>query len=266
MPSMACPAPPPGGLSCGPPRSGESSRWIGPRGVADRARGKGPCPHAGADKQGVGRGQTGRTSTTGRHRPPPTATRVESFPIFPLCVGHLPPECPPPRRLSHPGAEAMASSRSSAVAPTEEMASPRTRRATPAPRGTPASATAKSGSPAVGSSRVSGAPESTGAVLGTCGASCHPPEHILRQREPVVSVLQGLVHARPTWMRSQGGGLLRSYYVLDSGLGDQCLLGPLVVSATAQQPVCVLVEARGRRAVKYLLDPLKDFVCRLLLD
>jgi len=59
---------------------------------AEKVRGKGPCPHAGAHKKGVRREQTGRPSTTGRHRSPqplfelraPPRPSVRRAPLCPL--------------------------------------------------------------------------------------------------------------------------------------------------------------------------------------
>ena len=141
-----------------PPPSRESSRGSGPRGGGEKAWGKGPCPHTGAYQK---RGRRGTDGEAVHYRPSPfhpIATRVESLSLVPLCAGRPHSHCPRPRRPPFPGAAAMASSQSSAVAPTEEMASPSAGRATPAASGTPASATAKSGSPAAGSPWVGEAP------------------------------------------------------------------------------------------------------------
>jgi len=157
--SMASPVYSPGRLFFGPPPpSRESSRGSGPRGGGEKAWGKGPCPHTGAYQK---RGRRGTDGEAVHYRPSPfhpIATRVESLSLVPLCAGRPHSHCPRPRRPPFPGAAAMASSQSSAVAPTEEMASPSAGRATPAASGTPASATAKSGSPAAGSPWVGEAP------------------------------------------------------------------------------------------------------------
>ena len=162
---MAPPAPPTWGavLRAPPPvgcHSGGVARRAGLRGAGVGTLVRLAEPH----KKGGDRRGTDGAAVHYRPSPsPPTATRTGSPPLVPLCAVRPPLQCHPPRRPPYQSAAAMASSRSTAEAPTEEMASPRAGRTTPAPSGTPASATAKSGSYAAGSPRVGRAPGSTGA-------------------------------------------------------------------------------------------------------
>jgi len=145
VPSMAPPAPPTWGavLRAPPPvgcHSGGVARRAGLRGAGVGTLVRLAEPH----KKGGDRRGTDGAAVHYRPSPsPPTATRTGSPPLVPLCAVRPPLQCHPPRRPPYQSAAAMASSRSTAEAPTEEMASPRAGRTTPAPSGTPASATAK---------------------------------------------------------------------------------------------------------------------------
>jgi len=63
-------------------------------------------------------------------------------------------------------------------------------------------------------------------------------------------VPHGLVNPRTTGMCPQEGPVFRPQHVLNSGPGDQQLLGAGPVLFAAEQPIRILVEASGLGGIK----------------